>query len=80
MSDQQGLPARRALRPAVAATECCLAFVELASTGIVAVEMDHGSRVKSLYEVEGRLSAVEADEQYGGASRLDDRDRRRQSR
>ena len=58
---QQGLPSPTPIRPEVAATECCLAYVELAATGIVAVEMDHGSRVKSLYEIEGRLSSVEAD-------------------
>ncbi len=58
---QQGLPSPTPLKPAVAADQCCLAFVELAPTGIVAVELDHGSRLKSLAEVEGRLTLVEGD-------------------
>ncbi len=58
---QQGLSSPTPIKPTVAATECCLAFVELATTGIVAVEMDHGSRVKTLSEIEGRLTVVEGD-------------------
>lgn len=58
---QQGLPSPTPLRPAVAADQCCLAYVELSTTGIVAVEMDNSSRVKSLYEVDGRLTQVEGD-------------------
>ncbi len=56
---QQGLASPTPVKPAVAADQCCLAYVELSPTGIVAVEMDHGSRVKSLYEVEGRVTSVE---------------------
>ncbi|BAF88157.1 hypothetical protein AZC_2159 [Azorhizobium caulinodans ORS 571] len=58
---QQGLPSPTPLKPSVAADQCCLAFVELAPTGIVAVELDHGSRLKSLAEVEGRLTTLEGE-------------------
>lgn len=58
---QQGLPSPTPLKPQVAADQCCLAFVELSPTGIVAVESDNTSRLKSLYEVEGRLTLVEGD-------------------
>ncbi|MFG1206999.1 hypothetical protein [Xanthobacter flavus] len=58
---QQGLPSPTPLKPTVAADQCCLAFVELATTGIVGVEMDNASRVKGLYEVEGRLAQIEGD-------------------
>jgi len=58
---QQGLASPTPLKPTIAADQCCLAFVELSTTGIVAVEMDNGSRVKSLYEVDGRLTQVEGD-------------------
>ncbi|WP_127076144.1 hypothetical protein [Rhodomicrobium lacus] len=58
---QQGLSSPTPLKPTVAADQCCLAYVELSPTGIVAIEMDNASRVKSLYEIEGRLSLVEGD-------------------
>ncbi|MCX5512284.1 hypothetical protein C3941_09455 [Kaistia algarum] len=58
---QQGLSSPTPLKPTIAADQCCLAFVELSTTGIVAVEMDNASRVKSLYEVDGRLTQVEGD-------------------
>jgi hypothetical protein len=58
---QQGLSSPTPVKPSVAADQCCLAYVELSPAGIVAVEMDHSSRVKSLYEVEGRLTIVEGD-------------------
>lgn len=56
---QQGISSPTPLKPAVASTECCVAFIELSTTGIVAVEMDQSSRVKALAEVEGRLTIVE---------------------
>ncbi len=56
---QQGLSSPTPIRPSIAATECCLAFVELATTGILAVELDHASRVKTLAEVEGRVGLLE---------------------
>jgi hypothetical protein len=58
---QQGLPSPTPLRPAIAEDQCCLAFVELSTTGIFAVEMANPSRLKSLYEVDGRLTQVEGD-------------------
>ncbi len=58
---QQALASPTPLKPVIAAHECCLAYVELAPTGIVAVEMDNASRIKGLYEVEGRLARIEAD-------------------
>lgn len=56
---QQGLSSPTPVKPTVASTECCLAYVELGTTGIVAVEMEQSSRVKTLAEVEGRLTIVE---------------------
>lgn len=56
---QQGLSSPTPIKPTVAATECCVAYVELSTTGIVAVEMEQSSRVKALAEVEGRLTIVE---------------------
>ncbi|PIO98578.1 hypothetical protein [Pleomorphomonas carboxyditropha] len=56
---QQGLSSPTPVKPTVASTECCVAYVELSTTGIVAVEMDQSSRVKTLSEVEGRLTVVE---------------------
>ncbi|MEW6257427.1 MAG: hypothetical protein AB1592_15845 [Pseudomonadota bacterium] len=58
---QMGLNSPTPLRPSIAATECNLAFVELATTGIVAIEPDNASRLRSLYEVNGRLTQVEGD-------------------
>ncbi|KAI94094.1 hypothetical protein T281_12880 [Rhodomicrobium udaipurense JA643] len=58
---QQGLPSPTPLKPTVAADQCCLAYVELSPTGIVAIEMNNASRVKSLFEIDGRLSLVEGD-------------------
>lgn len=56
---QQGLSSPTPVKPTVASTECCVAYVELSTTGIVAVEMEQASRVKTLAEVEGRLTVVE---------------------
>lgn len=58
---QMGESSPTPLKPSVASTECVVAYVELATTGITAIEMDSGSRLKSLYEVEGRLTVVEGD-------------------
>jgi len=58
---QQGLSSPTPLKPTIAEDQCCLAFVELSTTGIYAVEMANPSRVKSLYEVDGRLTQVEGD-------------------
>lgn len=58
---QQGLPSPTPVKPAVADTECVLAFVLLSATGVVegGIEMVADDRVKSLYEVEGRLRLAE---------------------
>lgn len=58
---QQGLSSPTPVKPTVAATECCLCFVELATTGIVAVEMHQTDRVIPLSEVEGRVTVLEGD-------------------
>lgn len=58
---QQGLPSPTPVKPAVAADQCVLCWVDLSSTGIAAIEVEHGSRVKTLYELDGRLSLVEGD-------------------
>lgn len=58
---QQGLSSPTPVKPMVASTECCVAYVELSATGIVAVEMDQAWRVKNLAEIEGRLTVVEND-------------------
>ncbi|MBN9443687.1 hypothetical protein [Bosea sp. (in: a-proteobacteria)] len=50
-----------ALRPAIAATDAVVAWVLLASTGIALIEPGELSRVKSLYEVEGRTAVIEGD-------------------
>lgn len=58
---QQGLASPTPLKPSIAADQCNLAFVELSPTGISAIEPDNDSRVRSLYEVNGRLTQVEGD-------------------
>ncbi|HEY8136267.1 MAG TPA: hypothetical protein VIF61_00405 [Methylocystis sp.] len=49
------------LKPEVPANRCCIAWVELSTTGIAAIEQNQPSRVKTLYEHEGRLALVEGD-------------------
>lgn len=56
---QEGLPGPSPVKPTVAADQCCLAWVLLSSTGIVSVEMNEPDRLKTLYEVDGRLRTVE---------------------
>jgi hypothetical protein len=50
-----------ALRPTIAATDAVVAWVLLSSEGIASIEPGEGSRVKSLYEVEQRVSTAETD-------------------
>lgn len=50
-----------ALKPAVADTDAVVAWVLLGSAGILSIEPGEPSRVKSLYEVEGRVSDLERD-------------------
>lgn len=54
------------LKPEVPANRCCIAWVELSTIGIVAIEPNHAARVKTLYDHEGRLVAIEAE--IGGIS------------
>ena len=56
---QQGIASPTPLKPVIAANDCCIAFVLLSSTGIVAVESGQDWRVKTLYEVEGRVRVLE---------------------
>lgn len=50
-----------ALRPAIADSDAVIAWVLLKSTGIDAIEPGEAARVKTLREVEGRLTHVEID-------------------
>jgi hypothetical protein len=47
------------VKPVVAATDCAVCFVLLGSSGILAIEPSNDHRVKTLYEVEGRLTLLE---------------------
>ena len=49
------------VKPVVAGTDACIAFVLLKSTGIDTIEPGNSDRVKTLYEVEGRVTALEVD-------------------
>jgi hypothetical protein len=57
---QQGLPSPTPLKPSVAETDCCVCYVLLTNAGISAVEPSNTHRVKTLYEVEGRVTVLEA--------------------
>ncbi|WHA40916.1 hypothetical protein [Agrobacterium larrymoorei] len=48
-------------KPIVAETDACIAFVLLTSAGIETIEPGNSDRVKTLYEVEGRVTALEVD-------------------
>jgi hypothetical protein len=48
-----------ALKPVIAETDAVIAMVLLRSTGIQTIEPGESWRVKSLYEVEGRVTALE---------------------
>lgn len=56
---QQGNPSPTPLKPAVAADQCCLAYVLLKTTGIDTIEPGELWRAKTLYEVEGRVTSIE---------------------
>lgn len=49
------------VKPVVDSTDACIAFVLLTSSGIDTIEPGNGDRVKTLYEVEGRVTALEVD-------------------
>ncbi|TRL35492.1 hypothetical protein [Rhizobium straminoryzae] len=48
-------------KPVVAQTDACISYVLLKSTGVDTIEPGNESRVKTLYEVEGRVTALEVD-------------------
>jgi hypothetical protein len=48
-----------AVKPVVASTDACIAYVLLTSAGVNSIEPGNDSRVKTLFEVEGRVSALE---------------------
>ena len=48
-----------AAQPAINENDCCVAFVRLRSTGIQEIVPNETARVKTVYEIEGRLTAVE---------------------
>lgn len=56
---QQGIASPTPLKPEVADTNCAIAFVLLGTVGIISVEASQDHRVKTLYEVEGRVTVLE---------------------
>ncbi|WP_173087710.1 hypothetical protein [Devosia sp. 1635] len=56
---QAGIPGPTPLKPTVAETECIVAWVLLSNASVAAIEMHPAHRVRSLYEVEGRLTILE---------------------
>ena len=58
---QDGLPSPTPIQPSIAATDCCLAFVLLTATGISQIVSGEGWRLKTLFEVEGRVTVLEAE-------------------
>lgn len=57
---QAGVASPTPVKPSVDDSECCIAYVLLSLSGVEAVEHFHNDRVKTLYEVEGRVSVLEA--------------------
>lgn len=49
------------VKPVVASTDACIAFVLLTSSGVDTIEPGNSDRVKTLFEVEGRVTALEVD-------------------
>lgn len=49
------------VKPVVASTDACIAFVLLTSSGVDTIERGNSDRVKTLFEVEGRVTALEVD-------------------
>ncbi len=58
--DQVGIAGPTPIKPTVATNECVVAWLLLAQTGIQLIEMEPKNRVKTLYEVEGRVVILEA--------------------
>jgi len=57
---QAGIAGPTPLKPTVSETECVVAWVKLAQTGIQTIEMEGTNRARTLYEVEGRVTILEA--------------------
>lgn len=47
--------------PSIASDQCCLAFVRLTTAGIAEIQPGETWRIKTLYEVEGRVTHLEGD-------------------
>jgi hypothetical protein len=58
---QDGLPSPVPIKPSVPGDQCCLAFVRMSTTGIIDIEPGETWRLKTLYEVEGRVTQLEGD-------------------
>ncbi len=58
---QQGEANPVPVKPVVDAADACIAFVLLTSAGVNTIEPGNSDRVKTLYEVEGRVTALEVD-------------------
>lgn len=56
---QQGDRSPTPIKPEIASTNCCLCWVLLGTAGIIGVESSNDHRVKTLYEVEGRVTVLE---------------------
>lgn len=56
---QQGLASPTPVKPTIAAGDCCICFVLVGPTGIIAIESGQDWRVKTLAEVEGRVTILE---------------------
>ena len=46
-------------RPTIAETNCCVAFVRVNATGVQDIVVNQAARVKTVFEIEGRLTVVE---------------------
>ena len=58
---QDGLPSPAPIKPSIAGSDCCLAFVLLTATGISQIVSGEGWRLKTLFEIEGRVTVLEAE-------------------
>lgn len=56
---QEGIASPTPQRPEIAATDCCIGFVLLDTNGIAAIESGQDWRVKTLFEIDGRVTVLE---------------------
>lgn len=56
---QSSDPSPTPIKPTPPANRCAIAYVELSTAGITAIEANHAQRAKTVYEHEGRLASVE---------------------